>query len=604
MIKHLEIKRFKKFEHTVVTLNDLTVLVGENSSGKTTILQAINLSLNAFARQKLYSTDEAGVTKPRPKGVGTTQLPGILNDDFRELYYAKKSRNGRSNTNSIGCELHLVDEKGNRYGMQISSLFGGYNLTPLSKSEDLLHDPELHTKEALLISGYVGLVSSEEKALSLAIRNRLRDGRASEIIRNLLLDTKERTPENYQALIRRLKNDFGFVIDDVAFDETDDVNVHASYDEDICGAKIPFDFCASGSGMMQVLQILTSIYRYCPSNSTIVLLDEPDAHLHANMQVALFRSLREVQEELGIQIIISTHSTAIIAAASPNEIVPVSNAQAIGPLTNHEEVDELINERIDSYELSKIKAHGVLCFFEDKNIEYFLQCDKLLQHNMLIGSRTIAHLIGRGKDDKLPFGIRPVLKELFGQEISVFVIRDRDGLSSDVVAKVEEYAQDKEITCHFLQRYESESYLLIPSLIYRVLVAQNPDKDIPEASVIEEKIKQYLSDTINLARYNYATVLEDNLGKLSVYPGLENYRSSNEYRSKAQAIRNSYEAVDDLDSLITHGMGKEALKALIRWLNEECHLRISKKNLINALQATEISQEVVDLLQTIRDAMQ
>ena len=102
----------------------------------------------------------------------------------------------------------------------------------------------------------------------------------------------------------------------------------------------------------------------------------------------------------------------------------------------------------------------------------------------------------------------------------------------------------------------------------------------------------------------YATVLEDNLGKLSVYPGLENYRSGNEYRSKAQAIRNSYEAVDDLDSLITHGMGKEALKALIRWLNEECHLRISKKNLINALQATEISQEVVDLLQTIRDAMQ
>ena len=61
------------------------------------------------------------------------------------------------------------------------------------------------------------------------------------------------------------------------------------------------------------------------------------------------------------------------------------------------------------------------------------------------------------------------------------MIRDRDGLSSDVVAKVEEYAQEKEITCHFLQRYESESYLLIPSLIYRVLVAQNPDKDIPEA---------------------------------------------------------------------------------------------------------------------------
>ena len=595
MIKHLEIKRFKKFEHTVVTLGALTVLVGENSSGKTTILQAINLSLNAFARHKLYATDHDGITKPRSKGVGSTQLPGILNDDFRELYFAKKSRPGRANTNSIGCELHLIDEKGNRYGMQISSLFGGYNLTPLSKQEDLSCTPELHTKEALLISGYVGLVSSEEKALSLAIRNRLRDGRASEIIRNLLLDTKERTPENYQSLIRRLKNDFGFVIDDVAFDETDDVNVHAYYDENISGTKVPFDFCASRSGMMQVLQILTSIYRYC--------LDEPDAHLHANMQVALFRSLREIQAELGIQIIISTHSTAIIAAASPNEIVPVSNAKEIGPLTNHEEVDELISERIDSYELSKIKAHGVLCFFEDKSIDYFLHCDKVLQHNMLIGSRTIAHLVGRGKDDKLPFGIRPVLKELLGQDVSVFVIRDRDGLSQDIVEKVEEYANAKEITCHFLQRYESESYLLIPSLIYRVLTELNHDKEIPEIEVIEGKIKQYSSNTINFARYNYATVLEDNLGKLSVFPGLDIYRSSNEYRGKAKEIRDSYETIDDLDKLITHGMGKETLKAVIKWLNEECHLKIGKKNLINALQPDEIPQEIVKLLQTIHSKM-
>lgn len=129
MIKKIELKRFKKFEHTVITLSDFSVLVGENSSGKTTVLQAINLALNAFSRQKLYSSDD-GTTKPRKKGVGCTELPGILNSDFRELYYGKKSRNGRENGNSIGTEIYLTDEKNNKFGMQVSSLFGGYNLTP------------------------------------------------------------------------------------------------------------------------------------------------------------------------------------------------------------------------------------------------------------------------------------------------------------------------------------------------------------------------------------------------------------------------------------------------------------------------------------------
>ncbi len=41
MIKQVELKRFKKFEHTVIELGELSVLVGENSSGKTTVLQAL-----------------------------------------------------------------------------------------------------------------------------------------------------------------------------------------------------------------------------------------------------------------------------------------------------------------------------------------------------------------------------------------------------------------------------------------------------------------------------------------------------------------------------------------------------------------------------------
>lgn len=602
MIKQIELKRFKRFSHTTIELKELSVLVGENSSGKTTILQAINLALNAFARQKLYET-EKGITRPRRKGVGCTQLPGILNNDFRELYYAKKSRSGRSNSNSIGAEIYLSDEKGNRFGMQISSLFGGYNLTPLSKPEDISRDATIHKKEALLISGFVGLSSFEEKTLSLSIRNRLRDGRASEIIRNLLLDAKESVPENYNLLVNRLKKDFGFIIDNVSFDESSDINVHAYYDEQIGEDRVPFDFCASGSGMMQVLQILTSIYRYCPGSSTVVLLDEPDAHLHSNMQVALFYSLREIQKELGIQILISTHSTAIIASAMPSEIIPISNLDYVEPLSKESEVEELISERIDSYELTKLKTNGVLVFFEDANIEYYRKCDQLLNTHCLVGLRTVACLTGRTKDDKLPFSIKPVLKELLGRDVTVFVIRDRDGLSKDITDIVANNAIEADINYHFLNRYEVESYLLSSELICRALERSNPQKTIPSADTVEKKICSVLFETIQLAKYKYATVLEDNLAKLSSFDGLELYRSSNEYRRKAEAIRLGYEQYNSIDDLCIVGMGKESLKEVMRWLTADLHLKISKRDLIDCLEETDIPPEIADLFNDIRSSI-
>ena len=602
MINKIELKRFKKFENTSIDIGDFAVLVGENNSGKTTILQAINLAMNAFSRLKLYST-ESGVVKPRSKGVGTTQLPGILNDDFRELYYSKKSRNGRANGNSIGAEIHLIDENDNRYGMQISSLFGGYNLTPLSKTSDFGNNPVLHEKEALIISGFVGLSSFEEKALSLSIRNRLRDGRASEIIRNLLLDTKENAPSNYEKLVQRLEKDFGFEIERVAFDETADINVHAYYGEDIDGRKVPFDFCASGSGMMQVLQILTSIYRYCPSNASVVLLDEPDAHLHSNMQVALFYSLREIQKELDIQIIISTHSTSIISAAAPSEIIPVSSVDHIGPLTRADEVDELISERINSYELSKIKSNGVVVFFEDTNIDYFLKCDQLLNCRFLVGPKTVAHFCGRTKDDKLPFTIKPVVQELLGRHVSIFAIRDRDGLSNDITDVLIHKADEAEIDYHFLDYYEIESYLLTPDLFLRALAKMNPDKELPSAAEIEAHMRDCLLDTIRLSKYKYSTVLEDNLAKLAFFEGLELYRSSNEYRRKAEEIRSNNEQMTSMDDLRRVGMGKEALAATLNWINNELHLKLPKKVLISELDVSDIPIEIKNLFLDIKSTL-
>ena len=138
-----------------------TVLMGENSSGKTTILQALNLALISLNQFNLVENDGSNV-KVRGKGVGLTKIPGIALSDFRELYYAKLSRSPRRE-GWVGANLVLEDSSDNKYRLQLTSLFGGFNIKCSSTIEDIRNNPKLQNKPPLFISGFVGLNAVEER---------------------------------------------------------------------------------------------------------------------------------------------------------------------------------------------------------------------------------------------------------------------------------------------------------------------------------------------------------------------------------------------------------------------------------------------------------
>lgn len=65
--------------------------------------------------------------------------------------------------------------------------------------------------------------------------------------------------------------------------------------------------------MLQATQILSYIHRFTPS---IIVLDEPDSHLHPNNQRLLCSLLRRVAEERGTQVLLTTHSRHVVDALS------------------------------------------------------------------------------------------------------------------------------------------------------------------------------------------------------------------------------------------------------------------------------------------------
>jgi predicted ATPase len=50
MLKHLELRNFKGFEHETFLLSPLTLLMGENAAGKSSIIQAILLLRQSMER--------------------------------------------------------------------------------------------------------------------------------------------------------------------------------------------------------------------------------------------------------------------------------------------------------------------------------------------------------------------------------------------------------------------------------------------------------------------------------------------------------------------------------------------------------------------------
>ncbi|MEA5554797.1 AAA family ATPase, partial [Anabaena cylindrica UHCC 0172] len=425
-------------------------------------------------------------------------------------------------------------------------------------------------------------------------------GQVSTIIRNLLLDTKNKYPDKFNSLKETLENRFDFYLDNISFNQDQDLNVTARY-SDLCEEKnLSLDFNSSGSGFMQVLQILVPIYRFCPEESTVVLLDEPDAHLHPNLQTALANTLRDIQKELGIQIIISTHSTSIIRAADPSEVIPISSRTTINkPLIESQDVEREISTRIDTYELGKSVISGKLVFIEDDDISVLERFDYVLGTKCFSGTNTVPIQKGRGKDDKLPFQIRNILRDFLGQEIEIHFLRDGDGLNPDWRQRLNEYAEKNNVILHQLQRHEIENYLLSPSLIFKTLSRKYPNRIIPTIEEIESKIIHSLKDTISLNTYNFPYNLEDNIHKTASLLKLEDYRSQGA-RSESNNLIKTYVNYDNMNNLLIVGMGKETLKNLRAWINNELKLNISQKDILDNLEPTDIPEEIKTILEQLK----
>jgi predicted ATPase len=88
------------------------------------------------------------------------------------------------------------------------------------------------------------------------------------------------------------------------------------------------DLSSTGRGLQQTLLLLAHLYA---NPKTVLLLDEPDAHLEVLRQRQTCQLLTEVAARQGSQIIAASHSEIVLNEAANRDIVSCASASGKSP---------------------------------------------------------------------------------------------------------------------------------------------------------------------------------------------------------------------------------------------------------------------------------
>lgn len=335
-LQKLTLNNFRSFEQLEIPLcKDLTILVGENNGGKSNAIDAIRLlTVPLGGRRELYCE----ATDIR---FGSSVRKFELTGTFIELSPAQQGRMISAATDAAisGCVFGLrYDESNGRFPVR-PVLWGGHQQgNPEPGCHEMIRHvylPPLRDAKRALASGnptriYALLNHFLEGGDPEALARALRRGVESEIL-GKVGGAVEVGLSALTAGVRRQAASLGFANDEKLIDIARDLRFKLA-DHGI----EPEDLRYSGHGYANLLYMATiavELEKVNDADLTLFLVEEPEAHLHPQLQAAVLSFLDEQAEKSRkpraghqgpageLQIIVATHSPNLSAWVESKKLV-------------------------------------------------------------------------------------------------------------------------------------------------------------------------------------------------------------------------------------------------------------------------------------------
>lgn len=556
MLTRIVVRNFKQFEDITIDLDDVVVFVGPNDSGKTTALQALllwDLGLRRW-RERWGMVPTSDMQRP---GVSINRLDlfSIPVNHANQLWRGLRTREANrqiGGTSNIRIEIEAQGRSiasnswvcGFEFDYANSESFYCRPLRTTEDGQSRMPVPaDAMVERVAFLPPMSGLSSSEAMLQPGTVNVLLGQGRTAEVLRNLCYQVFYDQREGWDTvLVPRMQQLFGATVLDPQYNpERGEITLRY---RDMRIPNLDLDLSSSGRGFQQTL--LLTAYMLLHPNS-VIMLDEPDAHLEILRQRQIYQAITETAAQQGSQLLIATHSEVVLNEAGDRHSVTAF----IG--TPH---------RMDGRSSQVFKALAEIGF------ENYLQAAQQGWILYLEGStdlailRAFAHKLGHSAETALerPFvhyvgnqpmqarqhfyGLREACPDLRG-----FALFDRLNLPDGSGGNLGEYSW---------QKREIENYLCSEGVLLRWVNDQFP--------LFRQKMEESISEVESARRI---------LGQTS--PWDQDTKASDE--SLSPLFRSFYEKA---------GMAGQLLKSDYHFL-------------INYMEVSDIDPEVVSVLDLIAD---
>lgn len=414
-LESIRIENFKRIGAIDLALADLNILVGSNGSGKSSILQALHLASCLLRQADRIRTDSTAMVR-------VADLDYLPSDEYWRLGHGADWGNKTTSPSST-VKFTFLDGSGatlvTRLEMRSARNAG---ISVAGELPDQVR--ALFRGNNAFFSGFIpgisGIPNAEQKNAKRVVLKACSFGDSNVYLRNALDLLPVAAITQIESWLEPL---LGIIKLHINFDQDKDFNINA--EAEIGGRLIPLELL--GTGYLQLIQIFCYILLFKPK---ILLIDEPDIHLHPIVQEKLSDTLLMIARAQGIKIVMSTHSPFIVRGApADSNVVWLSEGTKVT-------VDRSLVQLALGWGAFGKK---IIVVSEDAKNDLL---KKLIRQWPDI-ERSVTILPGRGYSHLLTKDEAKELRASLAETFKILVHRDRDSLTDAEVLELQaSYASD------------------------------------------------------------------------------------------------------------------------------------------------------------------
>ena len=453
----MRVRNFKSLDAADIELGNPVVFIGPNDSGKTSALQALALWDLGWRRW----VEKRGTSAPAERpgvAINRRDLTAVPTPSARELWWdltvrrTSRDHTGSQRTDNILMDVTVEGVAGSEEwtcGLEFDFANAeSFHCRPLRTEPD--GSERMPVPDATLLPSVVllgpmsGLAAQETKLEPGAINVRLGEGRTAEVLRNLCFQMLE-APDGeatWEELTDRMERYFG-----IRLDRPEMIVERGEIRLTYCtrtGSRL--DLSASGRGMQQTLLLLSFI---ALNPGSVVMLDEPDAHLEILRQRQIFELLSSAAADNETQVIVASHSEIVLNEAAERGTVIAFVGRPHRLNSSREVLKSLRDIGFEDY--YKAEITGFVLYLEGStDLDVLREFAILLDHEARGGlENPFVHYVGNqpAMARRHFSGLREAKPDLLG-----FALFDR--LERD------DYPIDGDLSERMWSRREIENYLL------------------------------------------------------------------------------------------------------------------------------------------------